>query len=44
MSMIKGLVRVVRLVGELLILFAAIIAIAWAFGANTSIGANLCAE
>ena len=31
--MIKGLVRVVRWFGELLILLAAIIAIAWAFGA-----------
>lgn len=33
MPMIKGLVRVVRWFGELLILFATIIAIAWAFGA-----------
>jgi hypothetical protein len=31
--MIKGLVRVVRCFGKLLILFATIIAIAWAFGA-----------
>ena len=33
MPMIKALVRVVRLIGELAILLAAMIAIAWAFGA-----------
>ncbi len=33
MAIMKDLVRVIRWVGELLILFTAIIAIAWAFGA-----------
>jgi hypothetical protein len=33
MPMINGLVRVIRWVGQLLVLLAAIIAIAWAFGA-----------
>ena len=44
MPMIKDLVRLVRLAGELLILLAAVIAIAWADGADTSIGANIYAE
>jgi hypothetical protein len=44
MPMIKDLVRLVRWFGGLLIPFAAIIALTWAFGADTSIGANLCAE
>lgn len=44
MPMIKDLVRLVRLFGELLLLLAIIIAIVWAYGADTSIGANLYAE